>query len=111
MANTMKLYDEAFLTGCDKSHEWFLPWFIKNYKAHNDKPLIFANFGLSELGLKIVKENVHAVMDMTNVEERGWFKKPLSMLKSPSKKTVWIDTDCEVRENLDDIFDLLEPEK
>ena len=111
MANTMKLYDEAFLTGCDKSHEWFLPWFIKNYKAHNDKPLIFANFGLSELGLKIVKENVHAIMDMTNVEERGWFKKPLSMLKSPSKKTVWIDTDCEVRENLDDIFDLLEPEK
>ena len=61
--------------------------------------------------MQIVRENVHAVMDLTNTEEKGWFKKPLSMLKSPSKKTVWIDTDCEVRENTDDIFDLIEPEK
>ena len=111
MANPTKLYDEAYITGCDSSHEWLLPWFIKNFKKHNKKPLLFANFGLSELGLKIVRENVHAVLDLTKVEERGWFKKPLSMLKSPSKKTVWIDTDCEIRENTDDIFDLLESGK
>ena len=111
MENPTKLYDEAYITGCDSSHEWLLPWFIKNFKKHNKKPLLFANFGLSELGLKIVRENVHAVLDLTKVEERGWFKKPLSMLKSPSKKTVWIDTDCEIKENTDDIFDLLEPQK
>lgn len=111
MVRRMKLYDEAFLTGCNQSHEWMLPWFIKNYKAHCKKPLVFADFGLSELGLKIVHENVHAVMDLTKVEEKGWFKKPLSMYKCPSKKTVWLDMDCEVKDNIDDIFNLLEPNK
>jgi len=111
MVKRMKSYDEAFLTGCNEAHEWMLPWFFKNFKKHCNKPLIFSNFGLSELGLKIVRENVHAVMDLSNVEERGWFKKPLSMWKSPSKKTVWIDLDCEVKDNIDNIFNLLEPNK
>ena len=111
MVKPMKLYDEAYVTGCDSTQEWMLPWFLKNFKKNNNKPLIFANFGITDLTMQIVRENVHAVMDLTNTEEKGWFKKPLSMLKSPSKKTVWIDTDCEVRENTDDIFDLIEPEK
>ena len=111
MVKPMKLYDEAYVTGCDNTQEWMLPWFLKNFKKNNNKPLIFANFGITDLTMQIVRENVHAVMDLTNTEEKGWFKKPLSMLKSPSKKTVWIDTDCEVRENTDDIFDLIEPEK
>ena len=111
MVKPMKLYDEAYVTGCDNTQEWMLPWFLKNFKKNNNKPLIFANFGITDLTMQIVRENVHAVMDLTKAEEKGWFKKPLSMLKSPSKKTVWIDTDCEVRENTDDIFDLIEPEK
>ena len=73
--------------------------------------LIFANFGVTDLSLQIVRENVHAVMDLTKTEEKGWFKKPLTMLKSPSKKTVWLDTDCEVRENTDDIFNLIESDQ
>ena len=111
MANPTKLYDEAFLTGCDKNHEWFLEWFIANYKKHVKTPLIFADFGLSESALSYVKDNVHAVMNVTKSPEKGWFKKPRTMVKCPAKKTVWIDTDCEVRENTDDIFDLIEPEK
>lgn len=104
-------YDEAFLTGCDESHEWMLPWFFKNYKKHCNKPLIFSDFGLSDLGRAIVRKNVHAVMNLGEIEEYNWFRKPLSMWKSPSKKTVWIDLDCEIKENIDDIFDLLEPNK
>ena len=111
MVKPMKLYDEAYVTGCDNTQEWMLPWFLKNFKKYNKKPLIFANFGVSNLSLQIVRENVHAVMDLTKTEEKGWFKKPLTMLKSPSKKTVWLDTDCEVRENTDDIFNLIESEK
>ena len=88
MAKPMKLYDEAYVTGCDNTQEWMLPWFLKNFKKNNNKPLIFANFGITDLTMQIVRENVHAVMDLTNTEEKGWFKKPLSMLKSPSKKTV-----------------------
>ena len=40
-----KKYDKVFLTGCDEKTEWMLPWFVENYKKHNDTPLIFANFG------------------------------------------------------------------
>ena len=111
MANPTKLYNEAFLTGCDSGHEWILPWFLKNFKKHCKKPLVFADFGLSDLGRAIIRENAHAVMDLTDVQEKGWFKKPLSMLKCPAKQTVWIDTDCQVMDNVDDIFNLLEPNK
>ena len=111
MANPTKLYDEAFLTGCDEHHEWFLEWFITNYKKHIKTPLIFADFGLSESALSYVKKNVHAVMNVTKSPEKGWFKKPLSMLSCPSKKTVWIDMDCEIREDISGIFKLLEPKK
>ena len=105
MENHMKSYDEAFVTGCDEKHEWMLEWFFKNYKQHiKNVPLIFANFGLTAEGLKLVRENVHAVMNLKTFDEKGWFKKPMSMIKSPSKKTIWIDLDCEIR---DDISNLL----
>ena len=42
-AKHMKLYDEAFLTGCDETQAWMMHWFIKNFKKHSKKPLIFAN--------------------------------------------------------------------
>ena len=107
----MKLYDEAFVTGCDEKHEWMLEWFFKNYKKHmKDVPLVFANFGLTPDGLKIVRENVHAVMNLKTFDEEGWFKKPMSMIKSPSKKTVWIDLDCEIRDDISNLFDMLEPD-
>ncbi len=104
-------YEEAFVTGCDYSCEWMLAWWIKNYKQHNSKPIIFANFGVTDLMLSIVRENFDAVMDLSKAEERGWFKKPKAMLHSPAKKTVWIDTDCEILTDIGDIFDLLEPDK
>jgi len=107
----MTLYDEAFLTGCDSTQEWMLGWFLQNYKKHSNKPLIFANFGVSDLCLGIMRANCHAIMDMTKIEERGWFKKPLSMLKCPAVKTVWLDTDCEICMNIDGIFNLLEAHK
>lgn len=106
-----KIYDRAFLTGCDSSCEWQLIWFIKNYKKHNNTPIIFADFGVSELTYKIVQSNFDAIIDMTKVKERGWFKKPKSMLHSPSRETVWIDTDCEILDDISPIFEHLEQEK
>ena len=107
----MKSYDKAFLTGCDKKTEWMLEWFVENYKKHNSLPLIFANFGVSESKLEWCRENFHAVMNMSKIPERGWFKKPRSMLSCPSKQTVWIDTDCEVLDNIEGIFNKFVPGK
>lgn len=105
----MLKYDKVFLTGCDKTQEWMLDWFLDNYKKHNDTPILFANFGVSDPMLSKIKrqKKFHAVLDLTKTKEIGWFKKPVSMMNSPSKKTVWIDTDCEVLGNLEKIFDLL----
>ena len=43
----MTLFDKCFITGCDENTEWMPPWFVENYKAHNDIPLVFADFGVS----------------------------------------------------------------
>jgi hypothetical protein len=109
MANTIKLYKEAFLTGCDAKTEWQLPWFIENYKKYNDTPLVFANFGVENLDF--VREHFHAILDLTNLSEQGWFKKPKAMIHCPATKTVWLDTDIEVLADVSDIFDLLKPNK
>ena len=106
----MKSYDKAFVTGCDENHEWMLEWFFKNYKKHmKDVPLVFANFGLTPDGLKKVRENVHAVMNLKPFDEEGWFKKPMSMIKCHSKKTIWIDLDCEIRDDISNLFNMLKP--
>ena len=106
----MKSYDKAFVTGCDENHEWMLEWFFKNYKKHmKDVPLVFANFGLTPDGLKKVRENVHAVMNLKPFDEEGWFKKPMSMIKCPSKKTIFIDLDCEIRDDISNLFNMLKP--
>ena len=105
----MSRYDKVFLTGCDKTQEWMLDWFLENYKKHNDTPILFANFGVSDSMLSKIKrqKKFHAVLDLTKVKENGWFKKPISMMNCPSEKTVWIDTDCEVLGDLHKIFDYL----
>ena len=105
----MKLFNKAFLTGCDSNHEWILPWFFKNYKQHNNTPIIFADFGVSAEALEFVKQNVDDVIDLKQEKVQKWFKKPAAMLNSPSEKTVWIDTDCQVLADISNVFDLLTP--
>jgi len=96
---------KCFLTGCDDSCSWMLPWFIRNFKKHNDTPIIFADFGITDRKtLRIVKKSFDGYLKLDS-PEKGWFKKPSAMLQSPGEYTCWIDTDCEVRGNLDSIFD------
>ena len=43
----------------------------------------------------------------------GWFKKPATMIHCSTwaPKVCWIDTDCEIKGNLDGIFNYTEPNK
>lgn len=110
----LKKYDKAFLTGCDENTEWMLDWFINNLRRHkNNSPVIFADFGVSEKMIERIRQEkkFHAVINMREASETGWFLKPRAMMSSPSKKTVWIDTDCEILDNVENLFDMLEPEK
>ena len=106
-----KKYDQAVLTGCDESGAWMLPWFVENYKKYNTSPLMFANFGVSKETLQFVQKNFHCIIDLSKSKERGWFKKPRAMLYAPSKKTLWLDTDMEIVDSIEDIWSKLVPNK
>ena len=87
MAISMKL-SKLFITGCDKNTRWQLDWFKKNYDKHNDTSLHVFDFDTFEPGLA------------------GWFKKPAAMIEASkmADQVCWIDTDCEVRDDISKIF-------
>ena len=111
----MPKFDKCFITGCDINTEWQLPWFLENYYKHNRDPLLVADFGMSERAKEALSIDIRISgimhMDKIGETEKGWFYKPLTMLNSPSDKTVWIDTDCEIKQNLSSIWNLLQPNK
>ena len=106
---TTKSYGEAFVTGCDSRTEWMLPWFFDNYKIFCNKPLVFADFGISDRS--IVTDHVHAIVDLTKTKNNGWFKKPSALYHTPATKLIWLDTDCQIMNNIDNLFNLLVPNK
>ena len=108
---------EVFLTGCDKHTEWQLPWFIENYRKHNTKPIILADFGMSK-EMREKYEGKFSDFDLiidVKSEAKGWFKKPRAILDATQldgvQKVCWLDTDCEVTGNIETIFDLTEKGK
>jgi hypothetical protein len=103
----------GFMTGCDSNTEWMLPWFITNYKKHNDLPLTVMDFGMTQECLKWLEGEAHSIGKMSNVPGniKNWFLKPVSMWNSPFQETCWIDTDCEVLGDISSIFKYIMPEK
>jgi hypothetical protein len=96
-----------FITGCDSNTQWQLPWFIKNFREHNPNAnLLVFDFGMN---------NTHIQEDIVplNSQDKGWFKKPSAMMKASlaADKVCWLDTDCHVKENIENIFNFTEPEK
>lgn len=83
-----------FITGCNKSHAWMLPWFKENFYKHNpDAELMVFDF------------------DTLFTDLQGWFKKPAVMIHASTmaEKVCWIDTDCEVLGNIEGIFNYVKP--
>lgn len=104
-------YDRAFLTGCDRSTQWMLPWFLEHYRRHHSTPLVFADFGVTNEMRAFMAGQVDCMINMQETIEQGWFKKPKAMIACPALQTVWIDTDCQILANCDGIFDNIEPDK
>lgn len=104
-----KKFNECVITGCDAKSEWQLDWFLYNYNEHSNIPLILADFGMSQNTKTIMNNHpsVKGIMDLTKTKEKGWFNKPVAMFNSPAKKTVWLDTDCEIKSKLEPLFKLI----
>jgi len=97
----------TFLTGCDENTAWQLPWFIENYRKHNNLPVVLADFGMTTETRKKMEPFFDLVIDIKS-EAKGWFKKPRAILDASKldgvDKVCWIDTDCEIKDNIEDIF-------
>jgi len=102
----MKL-SEVFITGCDYKTEWMLPWFFNNLRIHTTKKILVFDFGMTE-----EMKRVFGSIDVPGID-KGWFKKPKAMIEASklADKVCWLDTDCQVMNSVDDIFDHLEPNK
>ena len=50
---------EFFVTGCDDNTEWQLPWFMDNFRQHNQEAkIVLADFGMSGPGnVNGIKQN------------------------------------------------------
>ena len=96
-----------FLTGCDENTAWQLPWFINKYRQHNTAPIVLADFGMTVDTRKKMESDFDLIIEVRS-EAKGWFKKPRAILDATRlegvDKVCWIDTDCEVTDNIDDIF-------
>jgi len=87
-------YSNLFITGCDSNTRWQLEWFKKNFYLHMpDAHLYVFDF------------------DTFLPELKGWFKKPGAMYEASklSRNVCWLDTDCEIRADISDIWDNVGP--
>ncbi|MBS0627493.1 MAG: hypothetical protein JSS09_04710 [Verrucomicrobia bacterium] len=132
--NPEVIIPKGIIIGSDEKQEWLLPWWWENYAKHNNFPVTFIDFGLSERGKAFCK----SIGELTSIpsfysslgiketvsqekqkfweaiykemyacwEKRSlWHKKPLALLQTPYQHTLWLDTDCEVHDSLDPLFD------
>jgi hypothetical protein len=108
-----KKHDKLFMTGCDQSQVWMLPWFIENYRKHNDTPICFCDFGVDQATIAWMQHTkcFDLFLQIKDTKVGGWFLKPYALYHSPSPTTVWIDTDCEVLGDISGVFDYIEPGK
>lgn len=123
---------KGILVGCDLLCEWLLPWWWERYSEDNDLPVCFADFGMSKRGkkwceargiflplltltkeLKVCeKKNIDPNLvkrwenEVTPAWEKraSWFKKPFAFENTPFEETLWLDLDCEVLGNIEEIF-------
>lgn len=121
------------ICAADRSQEWLLPWWWERYSEHNNFPVTFFDFGMTEEAREWCKKKGDlspAVIDTSFVAPRSaiddalakewegfygwtvwnsrpsWFKKPFAYLKSPYQKGIWLDLDCEVLGSIDPLFSL-----
>ena len=99
-------FDRCFITGCDANTEWMLPWFLKHYLKHNDTPIVFADFGVSDATRAWIMQ-VSEFSDYIPMEKQrtnGWFLKPAAMLNYRVTELCWLDTDIHVLGDLSGVW-------
>lgn len=95
---------QGIVTGCDKNHEWMLPWWYNHYTNHNMYPILFADFGMSAEMKEWCKDRGY-YEKIAGTYKKNWFKKPRAIMSAPFEKVIWMDNDCEVRADVGPLFE------
>ena len=132
--STDLIKNEGVIVASTHHLEWALPWWWYNYSAHNDRPVVFFDLGMSEKGRAFCREKGSLVtpkipsLDCSKEKtpkELGskwekligsgvwdirhkWLQKPFVFASTPFERTLWLDLDCEVRTSLSPIFSMLD---
>lgn len=101
----------SFITGVDKNHEWMLKWWFNNIRKHSDTNITLCDFGMSYEIKEWAKSVADHFIEYPPHPKCAWFYKTRCLLDSPYEKTCWLDSDCEVLTNIDDIFEYAKKDK
>lgn len=135
-ADTPESAEKGVLVASNSFSEWMLPWWWDNYSKHSAYPVAFVDLGMSEGKVDFCKEKGSVVpypykefrsahqreVDPELIKEwekihhpqylwisrNAWFHKPLAILQTPFKKTLWLDIDCQVLRPIDPLFEMAE---
>lgn len=96
---------EGVIVGCNKEQEWLLPWWWLNYSAYNDRPVAFADFGMSNTARQWCRDHGYMIEFLKKVNFKNpYFGKPLSILSTPFRRSLWMDMDVQVCGSVDPWF-------
>jgi len=127
-----KVSGDGVIVATDITQEWMLKWWWNHYSKQSSYPVTFFDLGMSKSarlwceskgtvlsfsfpeGLIKPKEEIDPKQSSIWEEKypgdlwegrTEWFAKPFLLLKSPYKRTIWMDLDCEVRRPIDKLFE------
>jgi len=104
--------NKTFITGVDTTHEWMLKWWYKKLVANNpDVHVTICDFGMSDKVRAWAKTNADHFIQYPKHPQNAWFYKTQCLLDSRYQYTCWIDVDCEIHKNIQDVFDYAQDNK
>jgi hypothetical protein len=92
--------DAGVIIATDRKQEWFAFWFLNWFYRANDLPVTLVDCGISENMKKVLTDSHEKLRVVPGPKNMGWWVKPLAIMKSTYRKTVWMDVDCKVRANI-----------
>ena len=102
----------SFVTGVDANQQWLLPWWLENIQAyHSEEKITICDFGMREDWAEWAKKHCDEFITFPPIKECAWFYKPMALAKTKGNKKCWIDLDCEIMENISDIFEYTRTDK
>lgn len=88
---------QGVMTGCDQLHEEHLESWFENYAKHNNYPVTFCDFGMSEKGRSFCVKQGTLIQASSKV---------MALSKSPYEIAVWTDIHCVIRQTLCPLFEM-----